>query len=207
VRKNSPASGTVPGGATIEKAVIPQLGNGPLTLRLRRADFTNASRIATAINGSIGSGAKVLDAAAVEVTIPSGQSAPELLAQLEALEIDADTRAKVVVSERTGTVVLGETVRLRPAAVAHGGLRVAIQTNFGVSQPGALATSAQTVVVPNQQATAQEDEKSAVKVPPAGTVDELVAALNAIGAPPRDLIAILQALKAAGALDADIEVL
>jgi flagellar P-ring protein FlgI len=197
----------VPGGATIEKAVIPNLGAGPLTLRLRRADFTNASRIATAINGAIGSGAKVLDAAAVEIALPAGQSAPELLAQLEAIEIDADTRAKVVVSERTGTVVLGETVRLRPAAVAHGGLRVAIQTTFGVSQPGAFAQAAQTVVVPNQQADAKEDEKSAVKVPAAGTVDELVAALNAIGAPPRDLIAILQALKAAGALDADIEVL
>jgi flagellar P-ring protein precursor FlgI len=149
----------------------------------------------------------VLDAAAVEIALPSGQSAPELLAQLEGIEIDADTRAKVVVSERTGTVVLGETVRLRPAAVAHGGLRVSIQTTFGVSQPGAFAQSAQTVVVPNQQADAKEEEKSAVKVPPAGTVDELVAALNAIGAPPRDLIAILQALKAAGALDADIEVL
>ncbi|MCA3016713.1 MAG: flagellar basal body P-ring protein FlgI [Myxococcaceae bacterium] len=207
VRKNSPASGTVPGGATIEKAVIPQLGSGPLTLRLRRADFTNASRIAAAINGAIGTGATVLDAAAVEVAVPAGQTAPELLARLEALEIDADVRAKVVVSERTGTVVLGEAVRLRPAAVAHGGLRVSIATSFGVSQPGPLANSAQTVVVPNQQADAKEEERSAVKVPPAGTVDELVSALNAIGAPPRDLIAILQALKAAGALDADIEVL
>lgn len=208
VRKNNPASGTVPGGATVEKSVIPNLGAGPLTLRLRRPDFTNASRIAAAVNTALGgSTAKALDAAAVEVALPSGQSAPELLAQLEALEVDADTRAKVVVSERTGTVVLGETVRLRPAAVAHGGLRVSIQTSFGVSQPGAFATNGQTVVAPQQQVDAKEEQRSAVKVPQAGTVDELVAALNAIGAPPRDLIAILQALKAAGALDADIEVL
>lgn len=207
VRKNSPASGTVPGGATVEKSIIPNLGNGPLTLRLRRPDFTNATRIATAINGALGSGAKALDAAAVEVALPAGPSAPEVLAQIEALEIDADTRAKVVVSERTGTVVLGEAVRLRPAAVAHGGLRVSIQTTFGVSQPGAFASNGQTVVAPNQQADANEERRSAVGVPAAGTVDELVAALNAIGAPPRDLIAILQALKAAGALDADIEVL
>jgi flagellar P-ring protein FlgI len=208
VRKNSPASGTVPGGATIEKSVIPNLGTGPLTLRLRRPDFTNASRIAAAVNGVLGgSGAKALDPAAVEVTVPAGQTAIELLAQLEGVEVEADSRAKVVVSERTGTVVLGETVRLRPAAVAHGGLRVSIQTSFGVSQPGAFASSGQTVVAPSQQADAKEEEKSAVKVPKASTVDELVAALNAIGAAPRDLIAILQALKAAGALDADIEVL
>lgn len=208
VRKNSPSSGTVPGGATIEKSVIPNLGAGPLTLRLRKPDFTNASRIAAAINTSLGgSGAKALDAAAVEVAVPAGQGTTELLAQLEALEVDADTRAKVVVSERTGTVVLGETVRLRPAAVAHGGLRVSIQTSFGVSQPGALATNGQTVVAPSQQVDATESQKSAVKVPQASTVDELVTALNAIGAAPRDLIAILQALKAAGALDADIEVL
>lgn len=208
VRKNSPASGTVPGGATIEKAVVPNLGTGPLTLRLRRPDFTNASRIATAVNTAIGAGgAKALDAAAVEVALPPGQSPVELLAQLEAIEVDADARAKVVVSERTGTVVLGETVRLRPAAVAHGGLRVSVQTTFGVSQPGAFASSGQTIVAPAQQVDAKEEEKSAVKMPKASTVDELVAALNAIGASPRDLIAILQALKAAGALDADIEVL
>lgn len=208
VRKNSPASGTVPSGATIEKSVIPNLGNGPLTLRLRRPDFTNASRITTAVNGALGgTGAKTLDAAAIEITVPAGESVPELLAKLEALEIDADVRAKVVVSERTGTVVMGETVRLRPAAVAHGGLRVSIQTTFGVSQPGALATGGQTVVLPGQQADAQEAEKSAVKVPSATTVDELVTALNAIGASPRDLIAILQALKAAGSLDAELEVL
>ena len=145
--------------------------------------------------------------AVIEVSVPAGQSPIELLAQLEAVEVDADSRAKVVVSERTGTVVLGETVRLRPAAVAHGGLRVSIQTSFGVSQPGAFASGGQTVVAPSQQADATEEQKSAVKVPKASTVDELVAALNAIGAPPRDLIAILQALKAAGALDADIEVL
>ncbi|MBE2252152.1 MAG: flagellar basal body P-ring protein FlgI [Myxococcus sp.] len=208
VRKNSPASGTVPGGATVEKSVVPNLGTGPLTLRLRRPDFTNASRIAAGVNAALGgAGAKALDAAAVEVAVPAGQSPTELLAQLEAIEIEADSRAKVVVSERTGTVVLGETVRLRPAAVAHGGLRVSIQTSFGVSQPGAFATGGQTVVAPSQAVDAKEDEKSAVKVPKASTVDELVTALNAIGAPPRDLIAILQALKAAGALDADIEVL
>jgi flagellar P-ring protein FlgI len=207
IRKNAPTSGTVPGGASVEKSVTPNLSAGPLTFRLRRPDFTNASRIAAAINATIPDSAKVIDAAAVEVKTTADRSPAELIAQLEPVEVDADTRAKVVVSERTGTVVLGETVRLRPAAVAHGGLRVAIQTAFAVSQPPAFATNGQTVVVPGQAAEAKEEEKSAVKVPSASTVDELVAALNAIGAAPRDLIAILQALKAAGSLDADIEVL
>jgi flagellar P-ring protein precursor FlgI len=208
VRKNSPASGTVPGGATVEKAVMPNLGTGPLTLRLRRPDFTNASRLAAAVNGALGgSAAKALDSAAIEIPAPSDGNIAELLAKLEPLEIEADSRARIVVSERTGTVVMGETVRLRPAAVAHGGLRVSIQTNFGVSQPGAFASGGQTVVLPGQEANAQEEQRSAVKAPQASTVDELVAALNAIGAAPRDLIAILQALKAAGALDAELEVL
>jgi flagellar P-ring protein precursor FlgI len=211
VQKNTPTSGTVPGGATIERAVVPTLGTGPIVLRLRKPDFTNASRIATVISGSMGpESARALDAAAVEVKVPeaSKDNLVGLLASLEALEIDADTRARVVVSERTGTVVMGETVRLRPAAVAHGGLRVAIATQTGVSQPGAFApTSAQTIVASQGQANAREENRGAVKVPAASTVDDLVKALNAIGATPRDLIAILQALHVAGALDADIEVL
>lgn len=210
VRKNTPTSGTVPGGASVERAVVPPLDQGTLVLRLKRPDFTNASRIATAIGGQVGAdGAKPLDAAAVEVKVPATDkdNVVGLLAKLEALEVDADVPAKVVVSERTGTVVLGEHVRLRPAAVAHGSLKVSIATQFAVSQPPALATSGQTVVAPMQQIEAQEGSRGAVKVPATATVDELVKALDALGATPRDLVSILQALKAAGALDAELEVL
>lgn len=210
IRKNSPTSSTIPGGATVERAVTPKLDGGVLTLRLKRADFTNAARIATAIDGAIGgSTAKALDSAAVEVTLPDAdkQAPVAFLAKLEALEIDVDVRAKVVVSERTGTIVMGENVKLRPAAVTHGGLRIAIATQFAVSQPGAFATNGQTVVAPVQQAEALEQQKSAVAMPAASSVDELVKALNLIGASPRDLIAILQALKAVGSLDAELEVL
>jgi flagellar P-ring protein precursor FlgI len=210
IRKNTPTSATIPAGASVERAVAPKLDTGVLTLRLKRADFTNAARIATAIDGAIGaSTAKALDAAAVEVKVPEAEKASPVffLAKLEALEIDVDQRAKVVVSERTGTIVMGENVKLRPAAVSHGGLRIAIATQFAVSQPPALATSAQTVVLPVQQAEALEQQRSAVSMPAASSVDELVKALNAIGASPRDLIAILQALKAVGSLDAELEVL
>lgn len=210
VRKNTPTSATIPSGASVEKTVAPKLDSGVLTLRLKRADFTNAARIATAIDGAVGDKtAKALDAAAVEVKLPDAEKdAPvAFLAKLEALEIDVDQKARVVVSERTGTIVMGENVKLRPAAVTHGGLRIAIATQFAVSQPPAFAGSGQTVVAPVQQAEALEQQRSAVAMPAASSVDELVKALNAIGASPRDLIAILQALKAVGSLDAELEVL
>ncbi len=210
IRKNTPTSGTIPSGATVEKTVTPSLTTGVLVLRLKKADFTNAARIAAAIDGAIGTPtAKALDSAAVEVTLPAGEKDQPVLflSKLEALTIEVDQRAKVVVSERTGTIVMGENVKLRPAAVTHGGLRISISTQFAVSQPPAFAASGQTVVTPMQQATAQEQQRAAVAMPAASSVDDLVKALNAIGAPPRDLIAILQALKAVGSLDADLEVM
>ncbi len=210
VRKNTPTTGSVPAGATVERAVTPSLVTDTLVLRLKRPDFTNASRISAAIDKALGvTTTKALDSAAVEVKVPDGDKADPvgLLAKLEALEIDADVRAKVVISERTGTIVMGEHVRLRPAAVAHGGLKVSINTQFAVSQPQALATTARTVVTPVQAADAKESEKNAISVPAAASVDDLVKALNTIGASPRDLVAILQALKAVGSLDAELEVL
>ena len=210
VRKNTPTSSTIPGGATIEKAVTPKLDTGSFTLRLKRADFTNAARIAAAIDGSTGAqSARAIDAAAVEVKVPDAEkdSPVQFLSKLEALTIEVDQRAKVVISERTGTIVMGENVKLRPAAISHGGLRIAISTQFAVSQPPAFASSGQTVVAPVQQVDAQESQRSAVAMPAASSVDDLVKALNAIGAPPRDLVAILQALKAVGSLDADLEVM
>jgi flagellar P-ring protein precursor FlgI len=210
MRKNTPTAGSVPAGATIERAVTPSLIGGTLVLRLKRPDFTNATRVSAAIDKALGTAStKALDSAAIELTVPDADkdNPVPLLAKLELLEIDADVRAKVVISERTGTIVMGENVRLRPAAIAHGGLRVAINTQFAVSQPPAFATSGQTVVTPMQQAEAQELQRAAVAVPAASTVDDLVKALNTIGAPPRDLVAILQALKAVGSLDAELEVL
>ena len=210
VRKNTPTSSTIPGGATVEKAVTPRLDTGTFTLRLKRADFTNAARIAAVIDGALGAqSATALDSAAVEVKVPDAEKGSPVLflSKLEALTIEVDQRAKVVVSERTGTVVMGENVKLRPAAVSHGGLRISIATQFAVSQPPAFATSGKTVVAPQQQVEAQESQRAAVAMPAASSVDDLVKALNAIGAPPRDLISILQALKAVGSLDAELEVM
>jgi flagellar P-ring protein FlgI len=209
LRKNSPTSGSVPGGGSVEKAVMPNLGQ-QVVLRLKRADFTNAARIAAAIDASTGTPtAKALDSAAIEVKVPDAdKDTPVIfLSKLEALTVEVDQRAKVVISERTGTVVMGENVKLRPAAVSHGGLRVAISTQYAVSQPPALATSGRTVLAPQTQADAAEQHSAAVAVPAASSVEELVKALNALGVSSRDLIAILQALKAVGSLDADLEVM
>jgi flagellar P-ring protein precursor FlgI len=209
IQKNQPTSGTVPGGATVERAVAPDLDKGPLLLSLRRPDFTTATRIATAINASLGpDSAHPLDPAAIQVKIPDkfkGQVV-SLLAQLEALEVDPDQRARLVVSERTGTIVAGQGVRIRPVAVAHGGLQISVTTTPLVSQPGALSQG-RTVATRTAALDVKESTKAAVSLPATISVDDLVKALNMLGASPRDLIAILQAMKAADAIDADLEVM
>jgi flagellar P-ring protein precursor FlgI len=207
--KNTPTAGRIPSGATVERAVLPAIAGDALVLGLHNPDFTTASRIAIAVNGALGQGsARAVDAAAVEVKVPDAmkEDTVGLLARLEALEVEADRRAKVVVSERTGTVVAGSNVRLRAATVAHGGLRVSVQRVPVVSQPAPF--SAGTTVSTQQTYTSAEEEgRGAVALPDTSTVADLATALNLLGAKPRDLIAVLEGLKAAGALDAELEVL
>jgi len=210
VRKNHPTAGRVPGGGTVERGVVHDLGAGPLVFQLVDPDFTTASRIAQAIDGVLGArSARALDPAAVLVEVPEERRGDlvALVAQLEALEVRADERARVAISERTGTVVAGRNVRIRPVVVSHGGLRVAIGSEPVIAQPAPFANRGETV---NERVAAIEAEelgKGVQAVPGASSVDELVQALNVLGVAPRDLIAILQAMKAAGALDAEIEVL
>jgi flagellar P-ring protein precursor FlgI len=210
ITKNQPTSGAVPGGATVERAVAPNLEQGPLVLGLRRPDFTTATRIATAIVGSLGAdSARALDPAAVEIKVPDkfkGQVV-SMLAQLEALEVDPDQRARLVVSERTGTIVAGQGVRIRPVAVAHGGLQISVSQQPYVSQPNALSQGGRTVTGRLATVSANESSKGAVSLPATTSVDDLVKALNLVGVSPRDLIAVLQAMKAADAIDADLEVM
>jgi len=209
IRRNTPTSGRIAGGATVERSVDYALGTGPLTLALRRPDLTNATRVAAAVNAKLGAGAaRALDAAAILVTPPEASKADlvALLAELEALEIDADVRARVVVSERTGTVVAGEGVRIRPVAVAHGSLQVSVTSQTVVSQPSAYSRGT-TTSSPLDQVAAEQGAGRTVALPAAATVEDLAKTLNLLGVPPRDLIAVLEAIKAAGALEADLEVL
>jgi flagellar P-ring protein precursor FlgI len=208
VRKNTPTAGRIPAGAIVERSVTPPLPSDTLVLGLHKPDFTTASRIAAVVNQALGQGsARAMDSAAVEIKVPEAFKADAvgLMAKVEALEVEADGRAIVVVSERTGTVVAGERVRIRPAMVAQGGLRVSVERVPLVSQPapfsyGTTAVAYQTIT------TAEEESRRAAALPATTTVEDLTRALNLLGAKPRDLIAVLEALKAAGALDAELEV-
>jgi flagellar P-ring protein precursor FlgI len=209
--KNHATVGRIPGGGMVEREAPAALPDGQVVLLLHDPDFTTASRIAAAVNKALGDGtAEVRDPAAVRVAIGGKWKARvvDFVARLEAIEAAPDAPARVVIDERTGTVVVGATVALGPASVAHGGLSVKVAEHAAVSQPNALAPRAQTVVTPESELAVDE---GAGKLQPilkeAATVADVAAALNALGVKPRDLVAIFQALKAAGALRAAIEVL
>lgn len=211
VLRNTPTTARISQGATVERGVPSEfVKDGEIVLALKDADFTTARRIADAITKKVGKdAAQAKSPTAVHVKLPDArkEDAVAFLAELESVEVEADGHAKVVVNERTGTVVVGGRVRLGEAAVAHGNLDVSIQTAWGVSQPRPFAPGGQTAVVPQSSVDAKESDGRMRRVGATATVDELVAALNSLGASPRDLIAILQALRAAGALHADLEVL
>lgn len=203
--------GRVPNGALVQVGsglTIPEADVVPLSLR--DPDFATAARVAAAINADLGDGkAKVLDPGTVVVAVPTQyrSSVSDLMARLEALSITSDTPARVVINERSGTIVVGANVRIAAAAVAHGNLSVRISTRFEVSQPNALARTGDTVVVPNTQVDVREGTARLVSLEEGTTLDAVVRALNTLGATPRDIIAIMQALKAAGALHAEIVII
>jgi flagellar P-ring protein precursor FlgI len=210
VQVNHLTVGRIPGGAIVQSnATVAAPATDMLTFAINAPDFLTASRVAQAINKFIGTNAaKATDAGSVTVQVPTQykNSVPELVAQLEGLPIETDVIARVVINERTGTVVVGGNVRLKPAAVAHGNLSVHISTRYDVSQPAPFS-SGQTTVVPNERVDVREGTAKLIAMPEGTTLDAVASALNALGASPRDIIAIVQALKAAGALDAEILIL
>ncbi|HYP13526.1 MAG TPA: flagellar basal body P-ring protein FlgI [Bryobacteraceae bacterium] len=208
---NHPTMGRVPAGAIIERPAPAIKISSAINLNLHRGDFTTAARIAEVINKWFSVGARVAAAensSRVNVQIPPefvGRSA-EFIAQLETLAVVTDRVAKVIVNERTGTVTLGRDVVITPVAILHGGLTVEVQTSFDVSQPAPFSAG-ETTVVPRVGVGIKEDPARNVVLKPGATVEDLVKALSAIGATSRDVIAILQGLKSAGALEAELEVI
>jgi flagellar P-ring protein precursor FlgI len=206
---NHPTVGRIPDGATIERPT-PQvaLDNG-IRLQLRHPDFTTAARVAESINKRFGgSPARAENSAAIAVTAPeafAGRPA-EFIAELERLTVDADRVARIVINERTGTVVMGREVRISPVAIMHGNLAIEVSTAFEVSQPQPFSQGS-TTVTPRVDVGVREEKARNVVLGQGATVDELVRALSAIGVTPRDVIAIVQNLKAAGALEAELEVI
>jgi flagellar P-ring protein precursor FlgI len=209
---NHPTVGRVPAGAIVEKAPPSVAPKTKLKLQLHQADFTTAARIVEALNVRFAPGsapiARAESSALVAVDIPAAYSsrAVEFVAELESLTVEADRITKVILNERTGTIVLGKEVRISPVAIMHGALTVEIKTKLEVSQPEALSTG-KTVVTPDTSVKATEEKTHNVVLAKGATVEELVRALQAIGSTPREMLAVLQALRAAGALDAEIEVI
>ncbi len=206
VAKNINTNAMVGGGAVVEKDVPMEYANlNQLDLVLKTPDFTTATNTADAINSAMGGGvAHAVDAATIKIQIP-GQDAVLTMTKIENLSVKVDVVAKVVVNERTGTIVMGEHVRISPVAVAHGNLTVQISESSTVSQPNARSKG-QTVVTPKTSIDVQEG-KGHLAVVGGATIGDVIQGLNAIGATPRDLISILQAIKAAGALQADLEII
>jgi flagellar P-ring protein precursor FlgI len=210
VQKNHPTVGRLPGGALVEREVAFNFAPGEsLRYQLNDPDFTTASRITTAINGYFkASLASPVDSGSLKVDIPENYQdrAIEFIAAIEGLAVSPDSIARIVVNEKTGTIVMGEGVRLATVAVSHGNLNLVISESAEVSQPNPLSEG-RTVVVPQTQITASEDGGELVVLPMGVSIGDVAQALNAIGATPRDLIAIFQAIKASGALHAELVVL
>ncbi len=211
--RNFTTSGRVPNGGILDREVEGSLTqNNEMRIILREPDFTTSTRIATVINNqqNLANTAQAIDAATVAITIPDGATPQQVMAiaaQIEVLTVDADPIARVVINERTGTVVIGANVQLLPAVVAHGGLDIQIQTANSVSQPPPFTIAAspgQGVPIQNSTINVQEEINPAIVLNGATTVQQMAEALNALRVSPRDLIAIFQALKESGSLQAEL---
>jgi flagellar P-ring protein precursor FlgI len=210
VVKNFPTVGRVPEGAIIEREVRNEFGKrSTVVFSLHNPDFTTATRVVAAINSRFPEPiAHAKDPGTIEVRVPKqykGNTVP-LLATLNSLEVEPDNVARVVINERTGTVVMGEQVRISTIAIAHGNLSIVVKENVNTSQPLPFSNG-QTVASPSSQINVREETNKLAVVPKGVSIGEVVNALNALGVSPRDLIAIFQAIKAAGALQADLEVI
>jgi flagellar P-ring protein precursor FlgI len=210
VQKNFPTAGRITGGALVERAVGYELpASGELLYQLRETDFTTAARMTEAINSQFGDGtARSLDSRSVRVQKPASYPGElvSFVADLENIDIEADGPARIVVNERTGTIVMGQDVRISTVAVSHGNLNLVISESIEVSQPNPLAAGT-TVVAPTTTINTMEEEGNLVVLEMGVNISEIAKALNAIGATPRDLIAIFQAIKAAGALQGELVIL
>jgi len=207
-RKNHAQVGRIPGGGTVQVAMDGSFINeNIITWILNNGDFNTAAAVAKSINTSFGKGtAKAKSSNQIDVTVPQDfQEEPiAFIALMSDLEARSDAPARVVVNERTGTIIVGKKVKLKEAAVAHGNLKVVINTYYDVSQPQAFSSSGQTVVTPEVNTDVQDKAARVLRVPDTSTVSDVVGVLKDIGASARDIIAILQALKLAGSLQAEL---
>lgn len=207
VQKNHPTVALVTGGALVEKEIPMQMvQDGRLELLLREPDFTSAARMAEAINQLYPGLAHAMDSSSVSVRVPEGwENTPvDFLARLESIEVTPDTTARVIINERTGTIVATSNIKISSCAVAHGELTITIASSLDVSQPNAFSQTGTTVVTPRTETNVTEAKSSLVTLPEMPSIEKVASALNALGVTPRDIMAIFQAMKQAGALQAEL---
>jgi flagellar P-ring protein precursor FlgI len=210
VQKNHPTVGRIPGGAVIEMEIVFDTPGDTVRVLLSRPDFATAARAAAAVNAKVGGNlAEARDGSEVRVRVPESAKTRvvEFLAEIGDVEVTPDAPARVVVNEKTGTVVIGQSVRIQTVALAHGALNIVIKEKPEVSQPAPLSGGGKTIVTPTTEVKATEEKRKVALMDGGATIADLVDALNKLGVTPRDLIAILQAMKEAGALQADLSVM
>ncbi len=208
-QKNFPTVGTTPNGAIVEKTLEDDLGkNGQISLSLSQVDFTTATRITNAINAAYGGIARAANPGRIDINIPAYYRANVVgfVASIEELPVMPDNIAKVVVNERTGTIVMGGNVTVDECAITQGGLSIRVQRSQEVSQPDPFSYGS-TMVTNNTEVDAKESGSSSIVMPATSNINDIIGALNAVGATPRDCISILQAMKAAGAIHAVLEII
>jgi len=209
VEINHPTVGRVPNGANVERGVPTELAaNNQIVMVLRNEDFSTAARLDQVINKHFGIGtSRALDGRNIEVIVPDvyANRRVAFIAELESLSLRPDKIAKIIINERTGTIVMGSEVRIASVAISQGGVTVKVGTEFDVSQPNPLSPGGQTLVVPNTTVDVKERKPESVVLPDGATVDEVVRGLRAVGVSARDIISILQAIKSAGAMNAELE--
>jgi flagellar P-ring protein precursor FlgI len=211
VTLNHPTAGRVPSGGTVERDAAVDLGRlSELTLLLRQPDYLTAQEVAATINKTLNKDqARAVDGRRViiKVVSQSAEGSTSLLSKIENLPVTIHAPARVILNERSGTVVMGHEVTLSACSIMHGNLAVQITTQFEVSQPNAFSQGGQTVVVPQTTVTARESPAKHIELPAGATVQDLISGLQSIGASARDIIAIIEAVNAAGALNAELEVI
>jgi flagellar P-ring protein precursor FlgI len=209
VQKNHPTVGQiVNGGQVVRDIPMDIIRDHAVEVYLREPDFTTVTRLAIVINEAFPGSAQAVDSTTVRIALPPGaETVPvDFLARLEALVVDPDVPARIVINERTGTIVATSHIKISACAVSHGNITITIANSLTASQPSPFAEQGRTAILPSTDTSVTEERRSLVPLPEMPTVEQVAAALNSLGVTPRDAMAIFQAMKQAGALHAELQV-
>jgi flagellar P-ring protein precursor FlgI len=207
VQKNHPTVGMIIDGALVEREIPAQIiSDHHLELLLREPDFTSAARMAAAINEKFPESSLALDSTSVRVLMPDNWEATpvDFISQIEGIEVNADVPARIIINERTGTIVATSRIRIASCAVSHGNLTISIASTQNVSQPSPFSQTGQTAVTRSTDTKVKEEKSALIPLPDMPTVEEVASALNALGVTPRDMMSMFEAMKQAGALQAEL---